>query len=491
MNAPDNLRVSKETLPPTATVGSRGLTLACRFAAILVVAMSALHDVRLLWQFGVPTGVDGYYYVVQIQSLQATGHLYFRTLTPLVFYAAWGLRAITGDPVTALKVLSVLLDATLTGGIFAVVFVLTSSEWAALIGVTVTAVSTSRLYFVADFTKNLACLAFLCWAAVFLIKGFRSRCSYPLFVGLLFAVAAALSHKSAILIVGVSLGFFIISASSLRRIWVMPTIAASIWTLPALLRFDAESPLSGIFVGTMPTASWWSAERLALLLISWTIMARLKAVRDAAGEFAAIVLGGIALFALAVTVNPLLNQNSDLLGGRISFTMFLQVAVLLPGLFLAMYSEQDFGAKMVGIPLLSALLLLSAVESQSILGIRQDYLARRTEMVSSLTRLRDRLAPRPTLVIAPHGDEFLVTAVLHVAAQQHWSPGSGQSLYWVLEGVGSGDKTPEMLVLAHWHGLSTVIVSSEDLTLRWSRLDDQSRSQLLTANPELLVAGYN
>lgn len=350
-----------------------------------------------------------------------------------MLYAASSLAAVVGDTVAALKICSVLFDTILTCGIFALIFTLTLSEWTALAAVAILPFLPSHLYFVGDFTKNLACLAFLIWAAVLLIRSMKYRNRVTLTIAGLFAIAASLSHKSAIPLIGIAFLLSMVSALALRRLWIISSAITCLWFLPAFVRFRTGTLMDSVFFHSVPTVSWWAPERLALLLVSWVLLARLILVRDVVGKLTAIVLGAAGLFAILITVNPLLNQNSDLLGGRISFTTFLQLALLIPGLLLSMYRARDFSCEAVVIPCLSFLIVLSTLGPPSALGIRDFYLARRAEMVSNLTSLIGRLDPQRTLVIAPHGDEFLITAVLHVPAQQHWRWFPSETLYWVLD----------------------------------------------------------
>src|SRR5882762_6675698 len=56
----------------------------------LIVALSTIWVLETLWHrtrpFGVPTGLDGFYYVLQVREILRTGHPYFPSVTPLVFY---------------------------------------------------------------------------------------------------------------------------------------------------------------------------------------------------------------------------------------------------------------------------------------------------------------------------------------------------------------------------------------------------------------------
>jgi hypothetical protein len=56
-------------------------------AAVALPAIAIIRDARLLTQYSVPVGIDGYYYIIQINELLTHGRLYFQSRTPLVFYA--------------------------------------------------------------------------------------------------------------------------------------------------------------------------------------------------------------------------------------------------------------------------------------------------------------------------------------------------------------------------------------------------------------------
>src|SRR5689334_11522463 len=104
-----------------------------RRSPIPVVALSLLLltafwvDLTALTQYPTAVGVDGYYYVLQVNHLRSTGNLYFATPTPLVIYFLAALKSLIPETVLAIKVGACLLQVLLILGLCLLVRELTGS----------------------------------------------------------------------------------------------------------------------------------------------------------------------------------------------------------------------------------------------------------------------------------------------------------------------------------------------------------------------------
>src|ERR1041385_2276171 len=77
---------------------------------LLLIAVT-LRDLTLLLSYPVAAGLDGYYYVLQVDEFLKLGRFYFPSNTPFVFLFLAGIRLLTGDTVLAVKIGGVALHA--------------------------------------------------------------------------------------------------------------------------------------------------------------------------------------------------------------------------------------------------------------------------------------------------------------------------------------------------------------------------------------------
>ncbi len=165
-------------------------------AALLLIAV--WRDAAILFRHPVAPGWNGYYYVLQIDSLRNQGHFYFSTRTPLVFYGLAGLRALLGDTVLAIKIGSLLIHGLLCVGIFALLVSLTRSFWPGVIGMALAAFAPLHLFMVAEYIKQAGALCLLVWGCWATTRAFQTRNAKWATLSATLLVAAAFSHKSAL-----------------------------------------------------------------------------------------------------------------------------------------------------------------------------------------------------------------------------------------------------------------------------------------------------
>jgi hypothetical protein len=463
-----------------------------RHAGLLALAAGlsslALRDAALLARYTVPAGVDGYYYVVQIEALRESGRLYYATHTPLVAYALAGISYAVGDAVVAVKLGAVALHTLLCVGLYSMLTSLTRDSWLGCLCALLAAASGLHLLLVSEYVNNLGALALLLCVCACLARSRQSHRPrvWEAAAALCFA-GALLSHRSAWAIALV----FVFSALLCR---VMLTTASAcgrrvalaavllVWSLPALVSAQPLFHLSDWLrweITHLPRPSFFSVaagEKLALLIAAPACLWACFRSRDAhAPGRARYLLGGVALMSLLLTLNPFLNGERGLssLAGRLSYLAHIQAAVLTAGLVL-----QSRTLNRRGLSLVAALAALCVVSGsrQLPIGMRDEYLDVRSELVRQLSAKRGVLS-RADVVVAAHGEEFTVTAILGVPAQQRPPRDEPRrEFYWLIHRF---DRTllPEGIVVLSdaAEAFPTVLVKNDDLMRRLRTMSSAER----------------
>src|SRR5207253_2290004 len=144
---------------------------AAAIAALLVILIAGvIRDAHLLFRNNAAVGIDGYYYILQIDVLKNNHRLYFPTRTPLVLYYLTVISYFTKNSVTAVKIGSVLLHALLSLGIFALIASSTRNLWVSVLASALAEVSGLHLYMIAEFINVLGALTFLVWSGWFAVR---------------------------------------------------------------------------------------------------------------------------------------------------------------------------------------------------------------------------------------------------------------------------------------------------------------------------------
>ena len=302
-----------------------------------------LPDFSLLFQTQAATGIDGYYYVLQIETLRNQGHFYFPTHTPLVPYLLKVLSFLMPNAIFAVKIGGILLHMFLSFAVFALVTTLTRNVWLGLFGLLITAFSALHFYMISEFLSNLGALAFLVWSVFGIVKAIQTKKYLWFIFSILFSICALFSHRSAFGLI-VLFGLTTLSAYLLlncnpkfsRRFLVFSAILfflpfifsrQSFFTLPEWLAFELlKTPKS-------PFRSMTLAENLMLaigLFLTIFIWIRFRQVFE--DKFISVMLFSIMLFSFLLTLNPFLNHQSGFQGiiGRLDGLAYLQAATALP-----------------------------------------------------------------------------------------------------------------------------------------------------------------
>jgi hypothetical protein len=467
-------------------------------ALIAVLGIGLLHDVILLSRSPVAVGIDGYYYVLQINSLRNSGHLYYSTSTPLILYFLAGLSFPAGNAILAIKIGSVLLHTLLSWGLFAIVTIVTRRPWLGVLASIIATASGLHLYLIVEFINSLGALTLLVWCAWGTIQAIEARSKlWSVFASCLL-VAALYSHRS-IWAVAPLITIFVFLAWLLRRVMICENkyryFASPIYLLsliapliilvlpsselPVLLRDDVlQSP-------RWPISHFAGAEGIALLIaVPATLFFLMREGNVSKGAAGYLLFGSTALWSLGTTLNPFLNHNAGLEGvtGRLTILAYVQAALLLPGLV--------WWVAPVYRPVTSYLLALFvpfvtfSATATIPYGLTVEYLRERERLIEWLPLQRQRLCDVP-IIIAPHGDQFVVTATLGVPAQLS-PPSSAQykCTYWLLHRPLTTSPTQSDESVTN-NESSRILIEDDRLWRQIEIMSDNESFRLRTINPHL------
>lgn len=487
----------------TVVARSRALPLRREWLVLLsVLALGMVYDAAILFRYPFAVGVDGYYYILQVNELQTHGRLFFSTATPLILYLLTGVSHLTGDPILAVKITSITLHAALCGGVCGIILNLTRSLWVSVLGATLAAISAPHLYMVAEYVNQLGAFTFLVWGVWCALRAWeeaRGRKKW-LLLSLSCLLAACFSHVSALIVLLALAAALVLSYILTRprssgrgyRLEAWLTVFV-LWLAPMILAVQRLTPLpegaEGEVLATprLPLSRAAATEQIILMFacpaVLIIISTRQPGMRDS--RRASLFFGAVALLGLLVTVNPFFNNRLGTgLTWRLSVLAYLGVALLIPYLvWLALSWRQSIAVLTVAVTIP---LLLWGSYSRRPLGTESRHLSRRAELLQHLPRLRGQLGPRP-IVISPHGEQFVITWALGVASQQTWpEENTYETVYWLLHNVEPQLMTPSMSVIApDVGGGSIVLAKDDDVQQNLIKPSDEHR-RLIMRNKHLL-----
>lgn len=491
----------------TVVAGRRALPIRLEWLALVsALAAGVAYDAAVLFKYPFAVGVDGYYYVLQINELRTHGRLYFPTRTPLILYLLTGVSYLTGDLATAVKISAVTLHAALCGGVFAVVRSLVRSTWLGILGAALAAVSGPHLYMTTEFINQLGAVTFLMWGAWCALQapGARRRKTWVL-LALTCAAAAWLSHVSAIMITLALCAALVLMrmltgerASGGGYRWEALLTILLLWLAPAILALQRSGGMPAgpesevLTTPRLPLSRAAAAEQMLLMFVCPTVLVIISVVKRGARDFkAGLFFGAVALLGVLVTVNPFFNNvPGNGLIWRLSVIAYLEVALLVPYLVHLVLPWRRGVA--LAVALLVWPLTLWGSYGERPLGIEGRRLARRGDLLQSLPALRGQLGQKP-IVLSPHGDQFVVTWALGVPSQQAWpEDGSYDPVYWLLHNVEPPLLTPSMRVVAQERDAGVVVLAKNDDVQQLIKPTDEHR-RMIVKNRHLLqyISGQN
>jgi len=217
-----------------------------------------------------PTGIDGYWYLIQVRSLIEEGRLHYPS-APLVPWLMAAASLVLG-PVLAVKTIAALGSAALVVPSYVVARRVSGERWAALLGAALAATSAQSFFLCTEFVKQAVglSLAVGCAAAVAAALDRPGKARIAL-AGALFLLCA-LTHKTA-----VGLALILAAPPVVARLWHHRMRPAALAGLAAVVTValavvwaarHALAPLGHLFRGSadLTFAALDSSGRVPLVL---------------------------------------------------------------------------------------------------------------------------------------------------------------------------------------------------------------------------------
>jgi hypothetical protein len=450
---------------------------------LAILTFSSIRDAILLTRYRVPVGVDGYYYVVQVRSLLEKSVLYYPTKTPVVLGMISVVARLCGNPIVAAKLTSILLHAALTSALFVLISSITRSRWLGLLASVVSVISVAHLTWIGEFINQLGGITFALWAAACLAPNPTSKSRQVLAAILL--LAAFFSHKSMIFLV---LTFLILVLILWLVLKVWPSrfpllrlgVVVGVLTCLPLIALHCGSLGKQVtdsvsLLPRLPVTLAGFEEQVALMFLAplGLFLVVRQSPSPGIGRYA---IGATALFAILFTLNPFLNHEGNLttISERLDLLAYQQLAVLLPGVVWLMRTR--VAALIISLCVVSLLLLGNKTLP---IGIQPGFLERRETLLGDLTRAQPKI-PDGSIIIAPHGDQFLVTFATGAKSQSKVPTANrAQEVFWLV--LGAPCRTSEGLEILSDRGVCSILVT-ENLPLF---VTDFEKRQVLSMNPHL------
>lgn len=409
----------------------------------LTLLFSVWQDFSLLFYTQAVTGIDGYYYNLQIETFRNEGQFYFSTYTPLVLYLLTALSFLTQNTILAIKVGGILLHIFLGFGIFSSITVLTRDARLGLFGLLITAFSRLHFYMISDFLSNLGALSFLVWGIFGIVKAIQTKKSVWIIFSILFLICAIICHRSAIGLITL-FSFTTFSAHLLNNencifrckalaflailfLLFLPLILIwqPIFVLPTYLEIEL------LKIPSLPFTQTALAEKL-MLAVAVALTVSLWFQGNFQKECASVALFSVILWGFWLTLNPFLNHRIGFQGviGRLDILAYLQSAIAIP-ILISFLIGASRKTGIIAVSLFIVMLIASNFAPLPV-GLRSEYLRRREKLVGELPAMRSQICEKP-FIVAQHGEQFLATSVLQVPSQQKPpAENSYQCVYWLI-----------------------------------------------------------
>jgi len=328
------------------------------------------------WQFlrasPYPTGVDGFWYAVQLRSLVG-GHGLYYPAAPLALWLMAPLAALS-DPFTAAKLGAALASAALPLAVYPIGRRIGGARSTGLLAAVLVATSAGSFYLATEFVKNAVALPVGMAALVALARALerpgRARIALAAvllvatglahFLVLAFVLVAAAPPIAAVLVArgharAVAIGALVGAAAAALLAWHQRDLLAGLlsaqadWALPALrlggraLLFRHEVAIAGA-VGLAALLLLVLARRLPVLASEVPLADRALAV-------------GPAAWALLVALPWIAASDPDGLGFRVRLLSFAPLALAAPLLAAHALARLDASWRMTAVMLVTGLAL--------------------------------------------------------------------------------------------------------------------------------------
>lgn len=368
-----------------------------------------------------PVGIDGYYYVLQVSTLIRTGHLYFATATPLVFYLQGAFAFVFGNVPLAIKMATLSAVAVLFPVMLKSVKVEGESWWPSILSASAVCLASPFLYFEVEFLKNLFGLLFLfiCYSQV--AEYLRTGKTRQGFYAFLSMILASFSHKSTAALSLIFLLYFVafeISESHKRLACIRGhlfrnrrVVALSLTILVAGVAIlnlpDRSSPFRFVsYLGgkdpsllAMPFIMIVTATA-ALFLSDEAVNGQMSRVEGFRRGFVILFSGLILSVCFLAYLN--LGVGLDDLVDRTSLTLFPFMSILAPSL---VRTDGPGYARALRSATLILFVPLFYPSRPAGVAVSKNY-----ELITAEAIKVRAQVPKDEVVIAPHGVDFLLAA---------------------------------------------------------------------------------
>jgi hypothetical protein len=467
-------------------------------AFLLVLTVGAYRDYLVLFSSSAAVGLDGYYYVLQVDGL-TNGGLLFSTHTPVIFYYLACVRFLLGDTIIAIKVGTIILELLLCFGIGCLLIRITKSWSLGILGAGYTALAGLHRFMIGEFVNNLGALSFII-AAIFCLESARQSANKRflwLAVSLLCFLMAIGSHRSA-LFVFVAIGLAAWWGLALRK----ATSERKRWTLVALLGlfvvmyFSPYLALAQPFIHLperltrelsvnprWPVTPYTIFDVVSLL---WTaplilVTAIKKSWSGMTDRFHAL-LPGLAFFSIILNLSMFVNPDLIAFGmlGRLQTLMYLQVALFVPyAIWLLSQTNRRHAAYATAFSI--PLLILSMYTSLPP-GLQPEYLRNRERLIKALPEgVAD--IPRDSVIVAAHGEQFVITSLTGISSQHALSQTKAESTYWMLHQFPpSFVRPPVRSLMSQTDGSPSVLIRNDELWQLWPQMSSGAQERMVLGN---------
>jgi hypothetical protein len=406
------------------------------------------------------------------------------------------LRFLTQDAVIAIKLGGIIFHLLLSVGVFCFVKKLTQNSWLGLCGLAIANLSGLHLYIISEFLSNLGALTFIVWSGVLFVKAIQEKSKGWLIGFFVCLLLAVFSHRSAlplivlISVTGLLTYIFVNNKLSSRNKNLLLLVVILIIALPLILAwqfiFKLPDSLTTEFlrVPRLPFNQTTLPECVVLTMISLaSVLIYFLSSKFSEHKAVEITLGSVVLWSLFVTLNPFLNHQTGFIGivGRLSSLAYLQVAVAAPLFMFFLLETSRKPAFVFGLFVVASIGLSHF--SPLPMALRPDYIRKRESFVKGLSGIKDKIC-QDSFIVAPHGEQFVVTAVTGFPSQQ--SPPDVQTtqcLYWLIHQPNV--KPVEFSESINVPESNSVLVTNEHLKMKLKSLSNQEVQMLFAQNPHL------
>jgi hypothetical protein len=451
-----------------------GLIVGSAFIVCLVVII----DTRSLFQYSSALGHDGYYYAVQVEAIIRHKQLPYPTAYALPFWFLALISRVVTNVIVATKVgalVTHLLFSVFCGGI---VLKMTRSRSLAVFSLGVAGIMRFDVLFLTEFLRQFMGLTVLLGAVLLWIS---RRSWYFRGFSVLAVLASVFCHRSIapciVAVALVSLLFRWLDGRNIPRLAALALLVPLVWSCLYALEDGLFRAMPLWTAGPLPV--WGIAEAILVVVIGCiAVMHRPELTVSSSRHY--LVGASVAALGLVTVLGPDFAQDLAVVGARLRLLCFASLPLTLP------LSLHTLSQKVGGIYLSFAILALSAftVIPLTPAGITPSYMKRREELINSIPSLREELRS-DCIVVAPHGDEFLVTFLLGRKAV-HSIPTNASCVYLLVHSVPTYALAASMRPLAHDDDQSeTVGIWPADLDAALRRSNESTRRWIVKQNASL------